>query len=197
MAINRVEHDPLGAVDVPGDRLYGAQTARAVANFPLSGRSIAEMPTLLVALAQVKKAAALANGGAGELDPSIVPAIIAACNDIIEGRLRSEFVVDVYQGGAGTSTNMNMNEVLANPSAYGFTNVEEACFANGTVCATPSEYLYWDRLHPTTRGHYLFAQGMARALAVPGPLPIGGTLALFAWSRKLRQRCRSRWHGEG
>lgn len=94
-------------------------------------------------------------------------------------------------------TDSLLNEVLANPSAYGFTNVEEACFANGTVCATPSEYLYWDRLHPTTRGHYLFAQGMARALAVPGPLPIGGTLALFAWSRKLRQRCRSRWHGEG
>jgi phospholipase/lecithinase/hemolysin len=94
-------------------------------------------------------------------------------------------------------TDSLLTAVLANPSAYGFTNVEDACFANGTVCATPSDYLYWDRLHPTTRGHYLFAQGMARSLAVPGPLPIGGALAVFAWSRKLRQRCRPHGHGEG
>ena len=114
MAISRVEHDPLGAVDVPDERLYGAQTARAVANFPLSGRTIADMPRLLVALAKVKKAAALANTGAGELEPRVASAIISACDDIIEGGLRAEFVVDVYQGGAGTSTNMNMNEVLAN-----------------------------------------------------------------------------------
>ncbi len=114
MVIFRVEHDPLGEVEVPDDRLFGAQTARAVANFPLSGRAIADMPALLMALAQVKKAAARANQEAGELDPKIATAIIAACDEVIAGDHRSEFVVDVYQGGAGTSTNMNMNEVLAN-----------------------------------------------------------------------------------
>jgi aspartate ammonia-lyase len=110
----RVEHDPLGAVSVLADRLYGAQTARALANFPLSGRTIAEMPALLVSLAQVKKAAVLANSGAGELPAEIADAISLACDEIIGGSLCNEFVVDVFQGGAGTSTNMNMNEVLAN-----------------------------------------------------------------------------------
>jgi len=88
-------------------------------------------------------------------------------------------------------TNSLLNEVLANPGAYGFTNVEEACFANGVECANPAEYLYWDRLHPTTHGHALFGQGMAQALAVPGPLPIGGAVVVLGWSRTLRQRCRA------
>ena len=88
-------------------------------------------------------------------------------------------------------TNSLLNEVLANPGAYGFTNVEEACFANGVECANPAEYLYWDRLHPTTQGHALFGQGMAQALAVPGPLPIGGAVVVLGWSRTLRQRCRA------
>jgi phospholipase/lecithinase/hemolysin len=88
-------------------------------------------------------------------------------------------------------TNSLLNEVLANPGSYGFTNVEEACFANGVECANPSEYLYWDRLHPTTHGHALFAMGMAQALAVPGPLPIGGAVVVLGWSRTLRQRCRA------
>jgi phospholipase/lecithinase/hemolysin len=88
-------------------------------------------------------------------------------------------------------TNSLLNKVLANPGAYGFTNVEEACFANGVECANPSEYLYWDHLHPTTHGHALFAQGMAQAIAVPGPLPIGGAVVVLGWSRTLRQRCRA------
>lgn len=87
-------------------------------------------------------------------------------------------------------TNSLLNQVLANPLDYGFTNVTTACYANFTVCPDPSSHLYWDRLHPTTRGHALFAQGMARALAVPAPLPISGSVMLFGWSRKLRQRVR-------
>jgi phospholipase/lecithinase/hemolysin len=87
-------------------------------------------------------------------------------------------------------TNSLLNQVLANPADFGFTNVTVACFANSIVCPDPSSHLYWDRLHPTTRGHALFAQGMAQALGVPGPLPILGSVTLFGWSRKLRQRVR-------
>lgn len=110
----RVERDPLGEVRVPADRLFGAQTQRAVENFPVSGRTIASMPHLLRALAQVKKAAATTNAATGEIDVATAAAIVAACDEVIAGRWRSEFVVDVFQGGAGTSTNMNMNEVVAN-----------------------------------------------------------------------------------
>ena len=110
----RIERDSLGPVEVPSGRLFGAQTARALSNFPVSGKTIAEMPALIVALAQVKKAAALTNSANGELEERLAEAIVAACDEIIGGDLHEEFVVDVYQGGAGTSTNMNMNEVLAN-----------------------------------------------------------------------------------
>ncbi|WP_197417799.1 aspartate ammonia-lyase [Sphingomonas sp. CCH21-G11] len=110
----RLEHDPLGPVEVPAQRLYGAQTVRALRNFPISSRTIAEMPTLIVALARVKKAAARANLQTDELDAPTAEAIAQACDEIIAGEWHHEFVVDVFQGGAGTSTNMNMNEVLAN-----------------------------------------------------------------------------------
>lgn len=110
----RIERDPIGEVAVPADRLYGPQTARAVANFPLSGRTIAQMPALLRSLAMVKKAAALTNAANGELAGEVAAAIIRACDEVIAGEWQDEFVVDVCQGGAGTSTNMNMNEVVAN-----------------------------------------------------------------------------------
>lgn len=110
----RAERDSLGAVMVPRARLYGAQTARAVANFPISGVTIAALPHLLTALAEVKIAAALANLDEGSIAPDKAEAIVAACRDIIAGGYREEFAVDVFQGGAGTSTNMNMNEVVAN-----------------------------------------------------------------------------------
>lgn len=110
----RVEQDSLGPVMVPRERLYGAQTARAVANFPISGVTIATLPHLLTALAEVKIAAALANLDEGSLPRETAAAIIAVCREIVAGRHHEEFVVDVFQGGAGTSTNMNMNEVVAN-----------------------------------------------------------------------------------
>lgn len=110
----RIEHDPLGEVAVPSDRYFGPQTARAVSNFNISGRSIGQMPELIVALAWVKKAAALTNQACGLLSADLAQTICRACDELLEGRLHQEFVVDVLQGGAGTSTNMNANEVIAN-----------------------------------------------------------------------------------
>lgn len=111
---HRAEVDPLGVVHVSADSLFGAQTQRAVDNFAISGTSIARMPLLIRALALVKKAAALANVEAGELASDVAGPVIRACDEAAGGELDHAFVVDVFQGGAGTSTNMNMNEVLAN-----------------------------------------------------------------------------------
>ena len=108
----RVEKDPLGEVRVPADAYYGAQTQRAIENFPISGLRAA--PELVTATVQVKKAAAEANGSLGRLDRTIQRAIVQAADEILSGKLRDQFVVDVYQAGAGTSHNMNTNEVLAN-----------------------------------------------------------------------------------
>ena len=113
-ATMRRERDPLGECEVPAGAYYGAQTARALDNFPVSGVSIATHPHLIWALAAVKEAAALANRQIGVLDPAKAEAIVSACREIREGALREQFVVDVLQGGAGTSTNMNANEVIAN-----------------------------------------------------------------------------------
>jgi fumarate hydratase, class II len=107
----RVEHDTMGEVLVPINALYRAQTQRAVENFPISGTGLE--PDHIVALAQVKRAAALANEGLGILDPSLSRAIVAAADLIIAGAHHDQFPVDTYQTGSGTSSNMNMNEVLA------------------------------------------------------------------------------------
>ena len=110
----RSEHDLLGNKDVPADVYYGVHTLRARENFDITGISIAIYPDLLRALAQIKKAAARTNQQLGLLDARIADAIGAACVEIIDGKLHEQFVVDVIQGGAGTSTNMNANEVIAN-----------------------------------------------------------------------------------
>ena len=110
----RIEHDLLGERPVPAARYYGIQTLRAVENFSITGIPIAHYPRLVQALAYIKKAAAQANQELGLLDPALANAICAACDEILAGRLLEEFVVDVIQGGAGTSTNMNANEVIAN-----------------------------------------------------------------------------------
>lgn len=110
----RIERDPLGEVAVPSERYFGPQTARALRNFGISGRTIGQMPELVRALAWVKKAAALTNHASGLLSADVALAICHACDELLEGRLHDEFVVDVLQGGAGTSTNMNANEVIAN-----------------------------------------------------------------------------------
>jgi aspartate ammonia-lyase len=111
---SRVEHDFLGERELPDDRYYGVQTLRAVENFPITGVPISSVPELIVALAQVKKAAALANAELGVVPRDVAQAITRACDEIIAGKLHDQFPVDVVQGGAGTSTNMNANEVIAN-----------------------------------------------------------------------------------
>ncbi|HVR89014.1 MAG TPA: aspartate ammonia-lyase [Candidatus Limnocylindria bacterium] len=108
----RRERDTLGEVILPADALYGAQTARAVENFPISG--LHAFPAFVRATVLVKKAAALANGASGRLSADLCGAIVAACDELLAGKHAGEFVVDVFQAGAGTSHNMNANEVIAN-----------------------------------------------------------------------------------
>jgi fumarate hydratase class II len=107
----RIEHDTMGEVKVPRDALYAAQTQRAVENFPISGSRLE--PAQIAALARIKKAAALANKELGTLDGEIADAIAWAADEVIAGKHDGEFPIDVYQTGSGTSSNMNMNEVLA------------------------------------------------------------------------------------
>jgi fumarate hydratase, class II len=107
----RIEHDTMGEVRVPRDALYAAQTQRAVENFPISGSRLE--PAQIAALARIKKAAALANKELGTLDGQIADAIAWAADEVIAGKHDGEFPIDVYQTGSGTSSNMNMNEVLA------------------------------------------------------------------------------------
>ena len=111
---HRLEHDLLGDRAVPSSAYYGVHTLRAVENFPITGTSIAIYPDLIRALASIKEAAALANNELGLLDKARTDAIVKACEELRGGRLHDQFVVDVIQGGAGTSTNMNANEVIAN-----------------------------------------------------------------------------------
>ena len=110
----RHEHDLLGDMLIPVNCYYGIQTRRAKDNFKITGVPISHIPEMIRALACVKKAAALANLDLGLLQTNIAKAIAGACDEIIDGKLHREFVVDVIQGGAGTSTNMNANEVIAN-----------------------------------------------------------------------------------
>ena len=110
----RYEHDLLGDRAVPAGAYYGVHTLRALENFPITGMPISIYPVLVTALACVKQAAALANNELGLLDDEKAQAIVKACEEIRQGGLLEEFVVDVIQGGAGTSTNMNANEVVAN-----------------------------------------------------------------------------------
>ncbi len=114
MNTTRTEHDLLGERQVPEDRYFGVQTLRATENFAITGIPISHYPRLIRSLAYIKKAAALTNQELGLLEPELAGAISRACDELLEGKLLDEFVVDVLQGGAGTSTNMNANEVIAN-----------------------------------------------------------------------------------
>ena len=110
----RIEKDLLGEREVPEDALYGVQTLRALENFPISGTPLREFPSLIEALAAVKEAAAQTNADLGLLDPELADAIVRAAREVRAGRHHEHFLVDMIQGGAGTSTNMNANEVIAN-----------------------------------------------------------------------------------
>lgn len=108
----RIEHDSIGTKEVPADAYYGVQTLRAYENFYITGLKM--QPELINSVAQIKKAAAITNFEVGELDKKRTDAIVKACDEIISGKLHDQFIVDPIQGGAGTSLNMNANEVIAN-----------------------------------------------------------------------------------
>lgn len=112
--MTRLERDSLGEMPIPAEANYGIHTLRAVQNFPITGTTLKHYPELIESLALVKKASAMANAELGGLAPELAEAIIAACDDILAGKHHESFVVDMLQGGAGTSTNMNANEVIAN-----------------------------------------------------------------------------------
>ena len=113
-AATRLEYDLLGERQVPEESYFGIQTLRALENFQITGITLNHFPNLVKALAMVKKAAARANSQLGYLDQNIATAISDACDEVIDGKLHDHFLVDMIQGGAGTSTNMNANEVIAN-----------------------------------------------------------------------------------
>ena len=116
----RIEKDSMGNVEVPAQAYYGAQTQRAVENFPVSGWTMA--PAMISAMGRVKYSCGVANRDLGKLtgtgknplDDSQVEALLAATKDVIDGKLNAEFPIDVFQTGSGTSSNMNVNEVIAN-----------------------------------------------------------------------------------
>lgn len=110
----RIEHDSLGQREIPLGAYYGVQTKRAMENFAISGLHVSNFEHMIEAFAYVKKAAALANGELGALEDARAKAICAACDELLDGKLHDQFAIDMFQGGAGTSTNMNANEVIAN-----------------------------------------------------------------------------------
>jgi fumarate hydratase, class II len=112
MADTRVERDPLGEKAVPASALYGIQTLRAAENFPISG--LRPLPAFVDAVVWIKRSAAVTHKETGRLDPRLAEAIVRAADEVLTGQHRDQFIVDVYQAGAGTSHNMNVNEVLAN-----------------------------------------------------------------------------------
>ncbi len=109
---DRIESDSIGSMEVPAKAYYGVQSLRANKNFPITGTTL--NPVFIINLAKIKKAAATANTKSGKLKEAQANSITTACNEIIKGKFNKEFIVDAIQGGAGTSANMNMNEVIAN-----------------------------------------------------------------------------------
>src|SRR5436190_11103833 len=133
MSEYRIERDTMGEVRVPVDALYRAQTQRAVENFPISGRGLE--PAHIAALARIKAAAAHVNAGLGVVPKDVADAIEEAAAEVSEGRYDGQFPVDVFQTGSGTSSNMNMNEVLATLAA---TRLGRPVHPNDTVNASQS-----------------------------------------------------------
>src|SRR4051812_36764119 len=112
MTETRIERDPLGDLPVPAWALYGIQTERARQNFPISG--LKPTAAFVDAMVRIKRSAAEVHRKTGRLDPALADAIVRAADEVLAGQHREQFVVDPYQAGAGTSHNMNVNEVLAN-----------------------------------------------------------------------------------
>ncbi|MBS7357834.1 MAG: aspartate ammonia-lyase [Candidatus Limimorpha sp.] len=114
MSTTRIESDLIGTREIPSEDYYGIQSVRAIENFPITGIGLNRYPELVKYLGVIKKAAAIANGATGKISKEVSEAIVKACDDVIAGKYDNQFIVDVIQGGAGTSTNMNANEVIAN-----------------------------------------------------------------------------------
>ena len=112
--MSRIEHDFLGQREIADDLYYGVQTVRGFENFDITGIPMSHEPSFVKAFGYVKKAAAMANRDLGVLPPDIAAVILAACDQVIAGTMNEQFITDLVQGGAGTSTNMNANEVIAN-----------------------------------------------------------------------------------
>lgn len=130
----RLESDSIGEMEVPGEAYYGVQALRANENFPITGNSL--NPDFIKNMARIKRAAAITNMRAGRLKPEIANAIESACNEVVCGMFASEFIVDGIQGGAGTSANMNMNEVIANRA------IEMLCGKKGDYSIVhPNDYV--------------------------------------------------------
>ena len=110
----RIESDLLGELQVPANAYYGVQTQRAVNNYHISGKRMCDYPDYVIAMAYVKLAAVETNRELGEINNEICDAMAQACREIIDGKFHEDFVTDMVQGGAGTSVNMNANEVIAN-----------------------------------------------------------------------------------
>lgn len=110
----REDSDLLGNLMIPDNAYYGIQTLRAIENFSVSGKTAADIPHFLWSIAAIKQAAAKANATIGALEPSVSKAIVQASQEVMDGKLDAHFPIDIFQGGGGTSTNMNMNEVIAN-----------------------------------------------------------------------------------
>ena len=114
----RIESDLLGELQVPANAYYGVQTQRAVNNYHISGKRMCDYPDYVIAMAYVKLAAVETNRELGEINNEICDAMAQACREIIDGKFHEDFVTDMVQGGAGTSVNMNANEVIANRARY-------------------------------------------------------------------------------
>jgi aspartate ammonia-lyase len=147
----RLEHDLLGQKAIPDDAYYGVQTARAIENFHISGIPVSQYPDLIRALAMVKLAAARANHECKQFSTEVLRGIEVACQEIIDGKLHDQFAVDLIQGGAGTSTNMLANEVIANRALelMGFNKGQyEHCDPHTHVnCAQSTNDVYPTALH--------------------------------------------------
>ncbi len=135
-AETRVERDSMGEMQVPADAYYGASTQRAVLNFPISDLRFPRQFTR--ALGQIKQVAARTNAALGTIDPQIAEAIVQAAQEVIDGRFDSHFVLDIFQTGSGTSTNMNANEVIANRAS------ELLGGPGALTCRMPRPFA-WDR----------------------------------------------------
>ena len=175
IAAARVEHDFLGEKLIPGDAYWDVHTARAVENFPISGTLISAMPDLIRACGFVKKAAARANVQLGALDPKHADPIIAACEALIAGEFLDEFVVDVIQGGTGTSTNMNANEVIANVA------LEKMGYAKGSYDMLPRTIMSMPRRAPMMSTRPPFGSRCGRRL-----IACLGQWRYCAWALRLK-----------